>query len=158
MLNTTLIYIENDGKYLMLHRVKKKHDINHDKWIGVGGKCEENESPEECAVREAYEETGLTLLHPQYRGVVTFVCDGVEGEYMHLFTCTEFSGTLRECQEGDLQWIDKNIVPTLPTWEGDRIFLEKIAQPSPFFSLKLVYQGNRLISKDCHTYGAAIGS
>ncbi len=158
MLNTTLIYIEKDGKYLMLHRVKKKHDINHDKWIGVGGKCEENESPEECAVREAYEETGLTLLHPQYRGVVTFVCDGVEGEYMHLFTCTEFSGTLRECQEGDLQWIDKNIVPTLPTWEGDRIFLEKIAQPSPFFSLKLVYQGSRLISKDCHTYGAAMDS
>lgn len=158
MLNTTLIYIEKDGKYLMLHRVKKKHDINHDKWIGVGGKCEENESPEECAVREAYEETGLTLLHPQYRGVVTFVCDGVEGEYMHLFTCTEFSGTLRECQEGDLQWIDKNIVPTLPTWEGDRIFLEKIAQPSPFFSLKLVYQGNRLVSKDYHTYGAAMDS
>lgn len=152
MLNTTLIYIEHEGKYLMLHRVKKKHDINHDKWIGVGGKCEENESPEECAIREAYEETGLTLLEPEYRGIVTFVCNQYEGEYMHIFKATRFTGELIDSPEGDLRWVDKREVPNLFTWEGDRIFLEKIAEPSPFFSLKLTYHGDKLVESVCHTY------
>ena len=153
MLNTTLIYIEKDEKYLMLHRVKKENDINHDKWIGGGGKCEENESPEECAVREAREETGLTLFDPEYRGVVTFVCDRYEGEYMHLFTCSRFSGEIIECDEGTLEWVDKDKVLSLPTWEGDRIFLQKIARPGPFFSLKLVYEGDTLVAQKCREYG-----
>ncbi len=153
MINTTLIYIEQDGKYLMLHRVKKEHDINHDKWIGVGGKCEENESPEDCARREAKEETGLDLLTPEYRGIVTFVSDQAEGEYMHLFTCKDFKGELIECPEGDLEWVDKAIVPTLPTWAGDRIFLEKISNPSPFFSLKLEYVGDELVNVVDNSYG-----
>lgn len=152
MLNTTLIYLEQNGQYLMLHRTKKQHDINHDKWIGVGGKCEENESPEECAIRETYEETGLTIQSLQYRGIVTFVSSQYEGEYMHLFTATDFTGDLIDSPEGDLEWVDKKIVPELFTWEGDRIFLKKIAEPSPFFSLKLVYQGEKLVHTECHTY------
>lgn len=152
MLNTTLIYLEQNGQYLMLHRTKKQHDINHDKWIGVGGKCEENESPEECAIRETYEETGLTIQSLQYRGIVTFVSSQYEGEYMHLFTATDFTGELIDSPEGDLEWVDKKIVPELFTWEGDLIFLKKIAEPSPFFSLKLVYQGEKLVHTECHTY------
>lgn len=152
MKDTTLIYLEKDGKYLMLHRVKKKHDINHDKWIGVGGKCEENESPEDCALRETYEETGLTIHKLDYRGIVTFVSDQYEGEYMHIFKSSDFSGDIIDSPEGDLVWIDKEKVPELFTWEGDRIFLEKIAEPSPFFSLKLVYHGDKLVSSTCNIY------
>ncbi|MBR2057667.1 MAG: NUDIX domain-containing protein [Fibrobacter sp.] len=105
MINTTLCYIEQDGKYLLLHRVKKKNDINKDKWIGIGGKFEEKESPEDCIRREVMEETGLTLVHPRYRGIVTFISDGMqETEFMHLFTATEFAGTIKECDEGTLEW------------------------------------------------------
>lgn len=153
MLNTTLIYVEREEHYLMLHRTKKENDLNHDKWIGVGGKCEENESPEECARREALEETGLTLHALQYRGIVTFVSDQYEGEYMHLFTCSDFSGEVLECPEGDLTWVPKEDVPKLPGWEGDRIFLKLIAKPHPFFSLKLCYEGNTLVQNELNFYG-----
>ena len=144
MLNTTLCYIEQDGKYLMLHRVKK-NDINHDKWIGIGGKFEEKESPEDCALREVREETGLTLTSYAYRGLVTFVSDRYETEYMHLFTADGFTGELIDCDEGTLEWVDKALVPTLPTWAGDRIFLELLARDVPFFSLKLEYVGDTLV-------------
>ena len=145
MLNTTLCYIEQDGKYLMLHRVKKKNDINHDKWIGIGGKFEEKESPEDCALREVKEETGLTLASYAYRGLVTFVSDQYETEYMHLFTADGFTGELIDCDEGTLEWVDKALVPTLPTWAGDRIFLDLLARDVPFFSLKLEYVGDTLV-------------
>lgn len=145
MLNTTLCYIEQDGKYLMLHRVKKKNDINHDKWIGIGGKFEEKESPEDCALREVREETGLTLTSYAYRGLVTFVSDRYETEYMHLFTADGFTGELIDCDEGTLEWVDKALVPTLPTWAGDRIFLELLARDVPFFSLNLEYVGDTLV-------------
>ena len=144
MLNTTLCYIEQDGKYLMLHRVKK-NDINHDKWIGIGGKFEEKESPEDCALREVKEETGLTLTSYAYRGLVTFVSDRYETEYMHLFTADGFTGELIDCDEGTLEWVDKALVPTLPTWAGDRIFLDLLARDVPFFSLKLEYVGDTLV-------------
>lgn len=148
MKNTTLIYLERDGAYLMLHRVKKKEDINRGKWIGVGGKMEENESPEEGALREIAEETGLTVLpeHLHYRALITFVSDTCEGEYMHLFTADTFSGKLRDCDEGTLCWIPKEEVPLLPTWEGDPLFLKRIAEPGPFFTMKLIYRGESLVS------------
>ena len=144
MLNTTLCYIEQDGKYLMLHRVKK-NDINHDKWIGIGGKFEDKESPEDCALREVKEETGLTLTSYAYRGLVTFVSDQYETAYMHLFTADGFTGELIDCDEGTLEWVDKALVPTLPTWAGDRIFLDLLARDVPFFSLKLEYVGDTLV-------------
>lgn len=143
-INTTLCYIEKDGKYLMLHRVKKENDLNHDKWIGIGGKFEAGESPEDCVRREAREETGLTLTHMEYRGIVTFVSDQYGTEYMHLFWADEFEGELRECDEGNLEWISREMLMALPMWEGDKIFLELLAQRGPFFSLKLNYQGDRL--------------
>ena len=148
MLNTTLIYLEQEGQYLMLHRVKKENDINRDKWIGVGGKCEENESPEECAIREICEETGLTVLPEdlEYRGIITFTCTDYEGEYMHLFTAQKFTGTIRDCDEGELVWVPKDEVPNLPSWEGDKLFLKRICEPSPFFSMKLEYEGQNLVS------------
>ena len=147
MRNTTLCYIEQDGKYLMLHRVKKKNDINHDKWIGIGGKFEPRESPEDCLLREALEETGLTLTRWRYRGVVTFIsgpCD--EAEYMHLFTADGFEGQIKTCDEGDLEWIDKGRLLELSLWEGDKIFLRLLEENAPFFSLKLVYEGDKLVS------------
>lgn len=144
MISSTLCYIERDGKYLMLHRVKKENDANRDKWIGVGGKFEEGESPEDCVRREALEETGLTLTEFSYRGIVTFVSDRWEGEFMHLFTATGFEGEIRECDEGVLEWISREELLALPMWEGDRIFLRLIARPSPFFSLKLQYKGEAL--------------
>lgn len=145
MLQTTLCYIEQDEKYLMLHRVKKKNDINHDKWIGIGGKFEENESPEDCLLREALEETGLTLNRWRYRGIVTFVSSEYEGEYMHLFTADGFTGELKDCDEGVLEWVDKDAVAALPSWEGDKIFLALIREDVPFFSLKLVYEKDTLV-------------
>ncbi len=145
MLNTTLCYLEHDGKYLMLHRVKKKNDISHDKWLGVGGKFEDKESPEECAIRETREETGLTLTSYQYRGLVTFVSDRYETEYMHLFTADAWQGTLIDCNEGELVWIDKKKVPELPIWQGDKIFFRLLEQDIPFFSLKLSYEGDTLV-------------
>lgn len=129
----------------MLHRVKKKNDINHDKWIGVGGKFEDKESPEECMLREAFEETGLTLTDYQYRGIVTFVSDEYETEYMHLFTASAWSGEMTECNEGILEWVPKNQVPELPIWEGDKIFFRLITENRPFFSLKLSYSGDILV-------------
>ncbi len=144
MKNTTLIHIEKDGKYLMLHRIKKQNDINKDKWIGIGGKFLENESPEECAIREAKEETGLTLNSLEYRGIVTFVPNNTEGEYMHVFVCKDFSGKVKDCDEGDLQWIEKEKIYSLPIWEGDKIFLKLLETDAPFFSLKLVYNDDAL--------------
>ena len=146
MRNTTLCYIQNDrGQTLLLHRVKKQNDINKDKWIGVGGRFEDKESPEDCLLREVYEETGLTLTSYRYRGVVTFVSDRWETEYMHLFTADGFTGTIKKCDEGTLEWVDNATVPTLPTWAGDRIFLQLIAADAPFFSLKLCYEGEDLV-------------
>ena len=144
MLNSTLCYIEKDEKYLMLHRVKKENDVNRDKWVGVGGKFEDGESPEECVLRETLEETGLTLTDYRYRGIVTFVSDRWETEYMHLFTATGFSGEIIDCDEGVLEWIDKEKAVSLPTWEGDRIFLDLLWKDAPFFLLKLRYEGDRL--------------
>ena len=146
MKNTTLCHIEKDGKYLMLHRVKKKNDVNRDKWVGIGGKFEDGESPEDCVIREALEETGLTLHSPAYRGIVTFVSDRFETEWMHLFTATEFTGTIRECDEGNLEWIEKEKLLQLPMWEGDRIVFDLIKNDHPFFSLKLSYCGDSLKS------------
>ncbi|MBP3435673.1 MAG: 8-oxo-dGTP diphosphatase [Clostridia bacterium] len=146
MKNTTLCYIhDGQGRTLLLHRIKKNQDLNHDKWIGVGGKFEENESPEECLIREVLEETGLTLTDYHYRGVVTFVSAVWENELMHLFTAHGFEGTVKECDEGALEWIDDEVVPTLPTWEGDRIFLELLEQDIPFFSLKLEYDAEETL-------------
>ncbi len=145
MIQSTLCYIENDrDQYLMLHRVKKENDANHDKWIGIGGKFEDGESPEECVCRETLEETGLTLTEYRYRGLVTFVSDQWETEYMHLFTATGYTGTLRECDEGVLEWIGKADLMALPHWEGDRIFLDLLDRDVPFFSLKLRYEGETL--------------
>ena len=145
MKNTTLCYIENErGEYLMLHRVKKQNDLNHDKWIGVGGKCEEGESPEECVCRETLEETGLMLTDYRYRGVITFVSDIWEGEYMHLFTADAFEGTLRDCDEGALEWVETDRLTELPIWAGDKVFLRLLKEKEPFFSLKLVYEEERL--------------
>ena len=141
---TTLCYLEKDGCYLMLHRVKKEQDENKDKWIGVGGKFEEGESPEDCARREVLEETGLTLTRYRYRGIVTFVSDVWPCEYMHLFTADGFSGELKECDEGVLEWLPKEDVYALPMWAGDRLFLELLDRGAPFFSLKLVYEGEIL--------------
>lgn len=145
MHNSTLCYLVKDGKVLMLHRVKKKNDINHDKWIGIGGKFEPEEAPEECILREAKEETGLTLTSWRCRGVVTFLQEGGEGEYMYLFTADDFTGELIECDEGDLQWVSMEFLDALSTWEGDRIFLNLLWQDAPFFLLTLRYQGDRLV-------------
>ena len=145
MILSTLCYIENDrGEYLMLHRVKKEHDANRDKWIGIGGKFEPGESPEECVVREAREETGLTLTDYRYRGLVTFVSDRWETEYMHLFTAHGWTGEVRECDEGTLEWVGKDDLAALPQWAGDRIFLRLLREDAPFFSLKLRYEGEEL--------------
>ncbi|MBE6992995.1 MAG: 8-oxo-dGTP diphosphatase [Ruminococcaceae bacterium] len=141
MVNTSLCYIEKDGQYLMLHRVKKENDINKDKWIGIGGKFEERESPEDCIRREALEETGIILRNLNYRGIITFVTDKWETEYMHLFTSDDFTGELKTCDEGNLEWIDKSKLLSLDIWEGDRIFLRLLDTDEPFFSLRLEYAG-----------------
>lgn len=163
MKQTTLCYIERDGQYLMLHRVKKQNDASHDKWIGVGGKCEADESPDECMLREVKEETGLTVTSWRYRGIVTFISDVWPCEYMHLFTADQWldpaasaqadgvqadvAAPLPECDEGDLQWIGKEELFNLTLWPGDRIFLRLIMDPGrPFFSLKLVYKGDDLVA------------
>ena len=144
MHNSTLCYILRGNDVLMLHRVKKKNDINHDKWIGIGGKFEFEESPDECLLREAKEETGLTLTAWRCRGVVTFLNEGGEGEYMYLFTADAFEGELIECNEGDLQWISRDYLDTLPKWEGDQIFLNLLWQDAPFFLLTLRYRNDIL--------------
>ncbi len=143
---TTLCYIEKDDKYLMLHRVSKKNDINKDKWIGVGGHFEERESPEDCLIREVKEETGLTLTKYRFRGIVTFNADNYETEFMCLYTASEFKGEIIECNEGKLEWIEKNKLMNLNLWEGDKIFLRLIKEEEPFFSLKLCYDGDNLVT------------
>ena len=144
MLNTTLCYVTRGDEVLMLHRVKKKNDINKDKWIGIGGKFEGEESPDECLLREAKEETGLDLTRWRCRGVVTFLSDAYEGEFMYLFTADGFEGELVDCPEGDLQWVSREFVNQFPTWEGDKIFLDLLWQDAPFFLLKLRYEGEKL--------------
>ena len=146
MRNTTLCHIERDGKYLMLHRTIKENDLNNDKWIGIGGKFEDKESPEECNFRETLEETGLTLNSYKYCGIVTFVSDKWETEYMHIFHSDDFSGEVKECDEGTLCWVEIPEIYNLPIWEGDKIFLRLIENNVPFFSLKLEYEGDILIN------------
>ncbi len=142
---TTLCYIERDNKYLMMHRVKKEKDINRDKWIGVGGHFEENESPEECLLREVKEETGLTLLSYRFRGLITFISDRWQTVYMCLYTADEYEGELLpECSEGTLEWVDRHRLRELNLWEGDYIFLDLLEKRQDFFSLKLRYEGNEL--------------
>ena len=138
MLNTTLIHVEKDGKYLMMHRVKKENDVNHDKWTGVGGKFEEGETPEECAVRETLEETGLTITDYRLRGIVTFLSDKWE--------------ELIDCDEGTLEWVDKDIIPTLPIWEGGKLFLKELIEDRGFFTMKLRYEGETLAESDVKLY------
>lgn len=147
MISTTLCYLERDGKWLMLHRIKKKNDINEGKWIGVGGKFEEAESPEECLIREVKEETGYTLHSWNYRGIITFVSDRWESEHMHLFTSDDFSGSCSPCDEGVLEWVPIEEVMSRNLWEGDRIFLRLLLDGASFFSLKLVYEGDSLVYK-----------
>ena len=142
---TTLCYVEKDTKYLMLHRVKKEVDVNKDKWIGIGGHFEAGESPEECLLREAKEETGLTLTSWRFRGIVTFQAEGWNTEYMCLYTADKFEGELMECEEGTLEWVEKDRLNELQLWEGDKIFLKLLAEDAPFFSLKLRYSGDRLL-------------
>lgn len=145
MRNTTLVHIEKDGKWLMMHRTKKVNDENHDKWIGIGGKFNDGESPYECAVRETFEETELTLLSAKLRGIVTFVSDEWGTEYMFVYTSDDFKGELKECDEGALEWIKKEDVLDLPIWEGDRLFLRMLIDDAPFFEMKLVYRGEKLV-------------
>ena len=146
MKETTLCYIENENKYLMLHRIKKENDVNKDKWIGIGGKIEEGETPEECVIREAFEETGLTLNSYKYRGIVHFCSDVYENEQMHLFTCDEYCGDVKECDEGVLCWVDRDEIYNLPLWEGDKLFLGLIGTDVDFFDLVLEYKGEKLVS------------
>lgn len=152
MQNTTLCYIEKDDKYLMLHRVKKENDQNKDKWIGVGGKFEEGETPEDCVLREVKEETGLTLTDYKYRGIVTFALKGWGTEYMHLFTATGFEGEMKTCDEGDLVWVSKSEIENIEIWEGDKVFFRLLAEESGFFSLKLVYEDDMLIETEVYRY------
>ncbi len=142
---TTLCYIEKDASYLMLHRTKKEHDVNRDKWIGIGGSFEFGETPEECVTREMVEETGLEPSRLDYRGIVTFLY-GNECEYMHLFKCTDFSGVIKECDEGELEWVSKDRLPSLELWEGDYVFLDLLEENVPFFSLKLCYDAGEKLS------------
>ena len=152
MILSTLCYIEKDNKYLMLHRTKKKNDINKDKWLGIGGKFEDGESPEECIIREVKEETGLTLNTYKLRCIVTYVSTNWETEYMYVFTSNDFTGELMECNEGDLQWIRKDKITELNTWEGDKIFVEKIQKDNNFFTVKFNYNGDKLIKYDLKEY------
>ena len=146
MVNSTLCYITRGDEVLLLHRVKKENDVNKDKWIGIGGKFEGDETPDECLLREAKEETGLTLTNWKCRGVVTFLTNGPwDGEYMYLFTADGFEGTLKDCDEGNLLWVSRAFLDTLPTWEGDKIFLDLLWRDAPFILLKLRYDGDKLI-------------
>lgn len=147
---STLCYLEKDGMYLMMYRNKKAEDINQGKWIGIGGKVEEGETPEECLLREVKEETGFLLTRYRYRGLVTFVSEGQETEYMHLFTATQWEGVPIECVEGTLQWVRKEEVFQLELWEGDPIFFRLLEERKEYFSLKLCYVENRLVDVVCY--------
>lgn len=149
---TTLCYIEKDDKYLMLHRVKKENDVNHDKWIGVGGKFEADETPEECLLREVKEETGLILTKYDYRGLITFISNEWETEYMHLFTASEYEGEIIECDEGELVWVPKAELESLKLWDGDKIFLRRLQESKDFFTLKLKYEGDELVESKIWEY------
>lgn len=151
---TTLCYIEKDDSYLMLHRVSKKNDVNKDKWIGVGGHFEAGESPEDCLLREVKEETGLTLTSYRFRGLLTFVFNDNEAEYICLYTADGFEGEITDCDEGTLEWVSKKKIPELNLWEGDKIFFGLLNRNEPFFSMKLVYQGDMLV--DCELNGEKI--
>ena len=153
MKTTTLCYIENNDTYLMLHRIKKQNDMNEGKWIGVGGHVEAQETPEECLVREVKEETGFTLTSYKFRGLVTFINNECESELMCVFTADGYTGELIECNEGELSWIDKNTVPELPAWEGDKVFLDLLLSGEErFFSIKLQYEGDKLVGKSIYLY------
>lgn len=152
MILSTLCYIEKDGKYLMLHRTKKKNDINKDKWLGIGGKFEVGESPEECIIREVKEETGLILKSFKLRCIVTYISTTWDTEYMYVFTSNDFEGDLLECNEGELKWIQKNEIINLNTWEGDKIFIKKIQNDDTFFTVKFEYDGDKLIKYDINQY------
>ena len=151
---TTLCYIENNDCYLMLHRTKKKKDVNKDKWIGVGGHAEGNETPQECLIREVKEETGLLLTSYKFRGLITFISDEYEAEMMCLFTADGYTGELITCDEGELEWVKKSDVPQLPTWEGDARFLKLLLEDEKrFFAMKLRYEGERLVEKSVEFCG-----
>ncbi len=152
MRNLTVCYIEKDNKYLMLHRTKKNNDVNKDKWIGVGGKIEDKESPEECIVREVKEETGLTLLNYKLRCIITFTSTVAETEYIYVFTSDKFTGEIIECNEGDLEWVEKSKIDNLNVWEGDKIFHKKILNDEGFFTLKVDYDENKLIGYKINNY------
>lgn len=152
MILSTICYIEKEGKYLMLHRTKKKNDTNEGKWLGIGGKFEDKESPEDCIIREVKEETGLTLNSVKLRGILTFINTICETEYICVFTSNNYTGNLIECNEGDLQWVEKDKVTNLNLWEGDKIFIEKIKEGSPFFTIKYVYDGDTLLHYDLKEY------
>lgn len=152
MILSTVCYIEKEGKYLMLHRTKKKNDINEGKWLGIGGKFEDKESPEDCIIREVKEETGLTLNSVKLRGILTFINTICETEYIFVFTSDDFIGELIECNEGELKWVNKDKVTSLNLWEGDKIFVEKIKEESPFFMIKYVYDGDTLLHYDLKEY------
>ena len=152
---TTLCYIENNDCYLMLHRTKKKKDVNKDKWIGVGGHAEGNETPQECLLREVKEETGLLLTSYKFRGLITFISDEYEAEMMCLFTADGYTGELITCDEGELEWVKKSDMPQLPTWEGDAQFLKLLLEDEKrFFAMKLRYEGERLVEKSVEFCGA----
>lgn len=158
MRNTTLCHIEKDGKYLMLHRTVKKNDLNHDKWVAIGGKFEEGESPEECNRREVFEETGLKLNTAKYCGIVTFVSDKWESELMHIFYSDDYSGTITDCDEGELCWVEKSEVYNLPIWQGDKIFLRLLEnKDEPFFSLKLEYCDETLVKAVLNDKNLSLG-
>ena len=152
VINSTLCYLIRDDAYLMLHRTKKEGDYNKDKWIGVGGKFEEKESPEDCVKREVLEETGYRLKTMRYRGIVTFLYQDIT-EYMHLFTSDSFEGEEIVCDEGDLEWVPISEACNLPIWEGDKLFFRLLEENAPFFSLKLEYdeKGN-LLRHTLHSY------
>lgn len=151
---TTLCYIENNDCYLMLHRTKKKKDVNKDKWIGVGGHAEGNETPQECLLREVKEETGLLLTSYKFRGLITFISNEYEAEMMCLFTADRYTGELITCDEGELEWVKKSDVPQLPTWEGDAQFLKLLLEDEKrFFAMKLRYEGERLVEKSVEFCG-----
>ncbi len=152
MVVSTLCYLEKDDKYLMLLRNKKEHDVNEGKWIGVGGKCEKGESPEECIIRETFEETGIKLENLKMRGVLTFSSEGWEDEYIFVFTSDKFSGSITDCNEGELRWIDKDKIMDLNLWDGDRIFLKIMLESDEFFSIKLSYKGDEIVDQQLYTY------
>ena len=147
MILSTLCYMERDGKYLMLHRNKKKNDVNHGKWIGVGGKIESGEAPEECLMREVFEETGCRLLNYRFRGILTFIYDDKEPEYIFTYISDSFKGepTGFECEEGELKWVEKKDILSLDLWEGDRPMLKRLMESDDVFSIKLCYNGDVLM-------------